>query len=59
MEKSEINSPFKIQIKMKTQVITHVILFLSSSTTLEGADTGILFFLTPQWDKLLEINVSY
>ncbi|CAG9113477.1 unnamed protein product [Plutella xylostella] len=36
-----------------------MIILLIRSVTLEGASTGILFFLTPQWDKLLEINVWY
>lgn len=25
--------------------------------TLPGAGTGVLFFLTPQWDKLIELDV--
>lgn len=36
-----------------------MIILLIRSATLDGASSGILFFLTPQWDKLLELNVWY
>ncbi|XP_047995017.1 sodium-dependent nutrient amino acid transporter 1-like isoform X2 [Leguminivora glycinivorella] len=36
-----------------------MVILLISTSTLEGAGTGILFFLTPQWDKLIELNVWY
>ncbi|RZC33029.1 sodium-dependent nutrient amino acid transporter 1, partial [Asbolus verrucosus] len=48
---------------------THVLLFnpffycrfalVSISVTLEGAGTGILYFVTPDWDKLLSAKVWY
>ncbi|CAB3230054.1 unnamed protein product [Arctia plantaginis] len=36
-----------------------MIILLITTVILPGAGTGILFFLTPQWDKLLELNVWY
>ncbi|XP_047995406.1 sodium-dependent nutrient amino acid transporter 1-like [Leguminivora glycinivorella] len=36
-----------------------MVILLISTCTLDGAGTGILFFLTPQWDKLIELNVWY
>lgn len=42
-------------------IFPYVILFglLIRSVTLEGALQGILYFITPQWDKLLDTNVWY
>ena len=44
---------------------THLALFpyvvlitlLVRGVTLDGADEGILYFIRPQWDKLLDVNV--
>ncbi|KAI8423573.1 hypothetical protein MSG28_012664 [Choristoneura fumiferana] len=36
-----------------------MIILLISTSILPGAGTGILFFLTPQWDKLVELDVWY
>ncbi|XP_026317515.1 sodium-dependent nutrient amino acid transporter 1-like [Hyposmocoma kahamanoa] len=36
-----------------------MIILLITTCTLPGAGTGILFFLTPQWEKLLELDVWY
>ncbi|XP_043599055.1 sodium-dependent nutrient amino acid transporter 1-like isoform X2 [Bombus pyrosoma] len=42
-------------------IFPYIILFslLIRAVTLEGAATGILFFLTPKWSKLLEPSVWY
>lgn len=34
-------------------------ILLIRSATLEGATDGMLFFLTPNWDKILEAEVWY
>ncbi|KAM3964487.1 sodium-dependent nutrient amino acid transporter 1-like [Aphomia sociella] len=36
-----------------------MIILLISTLFLDGAGTGILFFLTPQWEKLIELDVWY
>ncbi|CAH0579267.1 unnamed protein product [Chrysodeixis includens] len=36
-----------------------MIILLIVTLTLEGSGDGILFFLTPQWDKLIELDVWY
>ncbi|XP_050671242.1 sodium-dependent nutrient amino acid transporter 1-like [Leptidea sinapis] len=36
-----------------------MIILLITTLTLSGSGNGILFFITPQWDKLLELNVWY
>ncbi|CAG9786164.1 unnamed protein product [Diatraea saccharalis] len=36
-----------------------MIILLITTCLLEGAGDGILFFITPQWEKLLELNVWY
>ncbi|XP_060802920.1 sodium-dependent nutrient amino acid transporter 1 [Amyelois transitella] len=36
-----------------------LIILLIRAVTLEGAGKGILFFLTPEWNKILEVNVWY
>ncbi|XP_073945336.1 sodium-dependent nutrient amino acid transporter 1-like isoform X2 [Choristoneura fumiferana] len=36
-----------------------MIILLITTMTLPGAGTGVLFFLTPQWDKLIELDVWY
>ena len=36
-----------------------LIVLLIRGLTLEGASQGIAYYLTPQWHKLLHINVSY
>ncbi|KAL0841250.1 hypothetical protein ABMA28_014976 [Loxostege sticticalis] len=36
-----------------------MIILLIRAVTLEGAGTGILYFLTPQWSKILEVGVWY
>ncbi|CAH2106399.1 unnamed protein product [Euphydryas editha] len=36
-----------------------MIILLISTAILPGAGDGILFFLTPQWDRLLELGVWY
>ncbi|KAL0841252.1 hypothetical protein ABMA28_014978 [Loxostege sticticalis] len=36
-----------------------MIILLISTAILEGAGNGILFFLTPQWEKILELDVWY
>ncbi|XP_053608028.1 sodium-dependent nutrient amino acid transporter 1-like [Plodia interpunctella] len=36
-----------------------LIILLIRAVTLEGASKGILFFLTPEWEKILEIKVWY
>ncbi|XP_026725014.1 sodium-dependent nutrient amino acid transporter 1-like isoform X2 [Trichoplusia ni] len=36
-----------------------MIILLIRAVTLEGAGNGILFFITPQWEKILEIRVWY
>ncbi|XP_013199760.1 sodium-dependent nutrient amino acid transporter 1 isoform X2 [Amyelois transitella] len=36
-----------------------MIILLISTLFLDGSDKGILFFLTPKWEKLLELNVWY
>ncbi|XP_041978590.1 uncharacterized protein LOC121732702 [Aricia agestis] len=36
-----------------------MIILLISTLLLEGSGNGILFFLTPQWDKLIELDVWY
>ncbi|KAL0893061.1 hypothetical protein ABMA27_014708 [Loxostege sticticalis] len=38
---------------------TVMLILLISSAILEGAGKGILFFLTPQWGKILELEVWY
>lgn len=42
-------------------IFPYVVLFilLIRALTLPGAFDGVLFFLTPQWDKLLDANVWY
>ena len=35
-----------------------IIIELFSTCLLPGSGNGILFFLTPQWDKLADLNVS-
>ncbi len=34
-----------------------LITLLVRGVTLDGADEGILYFVRPQWDKLLDVNV--
>ncbi|XP_026725009.1 sodium-dependent nutrient amino acid transporter 1-like [Trichoplusia ni] len=36
-----------------------MIILLIVTLTLDGSGDGILFFLTPQWDKLIELDVWY
>ncbi|XP_072931746.1 uncharacterized protein [Epargyreus clarus] len=36
-----------------------MIILLISTAILDGAGKGILFFITPQWEKLLELDVWY
>ncbi|CAG9133366.1 unnamed protein product [Plutella xylostella] len=36
-----------------------MLILLIRSATLTGAGDGILFFLTPQWDKLIQLDVWY
>ncbi|XP_028167706.1 sodium-dependent nutrient amino acid transporter 1-like [Ostrinia furnacalis] len=36
-----------------------MIILLISTSILNGAGNGILFFLTPQWEKILELDVWY
>ncbi|XP_026750237.2 sodium-dependent nutrient amino acid transporter 1-like [Galleria mellonella] len=36
-----------------------MIILLISTCLLDGAGNGILFFLTPQWEKLIELDVWY
>ncbi|CAK1596154.1 unnamed protein product [Parnassius mnemosyne] len=36
-----------------------MIILLISTAILPGAGDGILFFITPQWEKLIELNVWY
>lgn len=36
-----------------------ILILLVQTMTLDGAMTGILYFLTPQWDKLLTVKVWY
>ncbi|KAL4713244.1 hypothetical protein ACJJTC_013174 [Scirpophaga incertulas] len=36
-----------------------MIILLITTATLKGAGEGILYFITPQWEKLLELNVWY
>ncbi|XP_071537637.1 sodium-dependent nutrient amino acid transporter 1-like [Panulirus ornatus] len=44
-----------------TALFPYVVLFtlLGRGVTLPGAVNGILYFITPQWDKLLDPNVWY
>lgn len=44
-----------------TAIFPYVVLFtlLGRGVTLEGSVTGILYFITPQWHRLLEIKVWY
>lgn len=34
-------------------------ILLIRSSTLEGATNGMMYFLTPRWDKILEAKVWY
>lgn len=36
-----------------------IVILLIRAVTLPGAWNGILFFLTPKWDKILEPGVSF
>ncbi|KAJ0177220.1 hypothetical protein K1T71_007229 [Dendrolimus kikuchii] len=36
-----------------------MIILLITTAILPGAGTGILFFITPQWDKLIDLDVWY
>lgn len=42
-----------------TAIFPYVVLItlLIRGCTLPGAGDGILFFITPQWEKLLDVNV--
>ena len=42
-----------------TAIFPYVVLFtlLVRGVTLDGASEGILYFIKPQWDKLLDIKV--
>lgn len=53
-------SPSCAQVVYFTATFPYVVLTILfvRGVTLEGAYTGIMYYLTPQWDKILEAKVS-
>lgn len=51
---------FFSQVAYFTALFPYVVLFtlLGRGASLPGAVDGILYFITPKWEKLLEANVS-
>lgn len=49
------------QVVWVTATLPYVVLFilLIRGATLPGAWRGVVFYLKPQWEKLLETSVSY
>ena len=43
-----------------TATLPYVVLFILfvRGVTLEGADVGVKYYLTPKWEKLLDVRVS-
>ncbi|CAL4207512.1 unnamed protein product, partial [Meganyctiphanes norvegica] len=50
-----------LQVAYFTAIIPYLVLItlLIRGVTLPGAYNGIMYFITPQWDKLLELKVWY
>lgn len=55
------SSPIRIQAVWITATMPYFVLFvlLIRGVTLDGAMDGIRYYLYPQWNKLLEIDVSF
>lgn len=56
-----LNSPFHpLQVVWVTATLPYIVLFilLIRGATLPGAWRGVVFYLKPQWGKLLETSVS-
>lgn len=54
-------SPSCAQVVYFTATFPYVVLTILfvRGVTLEGAFTGIMYYLTPQWDKILEAKVGH
>lgn len=56
----ESTEPVSSQVVYFTATFPYVVLTILfvRGVTLEGAFTGIMYYLTPQWDKILEAKVG-
>ena len=51
---------FLSQVVWVTATFPYIVLFILfvRGVTLEGADVGVKYYLTPKWEKLLDVRVS-
>ena len=52
---------YSVQVVWFTALFPYgvLVILLVRGVTLPGAINGIHFFITPDWDKLLDVNVSF